>query len=73
MAALIILFCSVQVSLVLHNESLREAFRAHRQLIGRDAVRLGWFLLICAIHFFFLAACDAVMRTAAWRTALLAS
>ena len=64
MAALIILFCSVQVSLVLHNESLREAFRAHRQLIGRDAVRLGWFLLICAIHFFFLAACDAVMRTA---------
>ena len=36
MAALIILFCSVQVSLVLHNESLREAFRAHRQFVMRN-------------------------------------
>lgn len=64
MSTLIILFCSIQVSLVLHNENLREAFRAHWQLIRRDVVRLGWFLLICAIHFFFLTACDAIVRGA---------
>ena len=64
MAVLIILFCSVQVSLVLHNESLRAAFRAHRQFVVRNAVRLGWFLLICALHFFLLTACDAIVRGA---------
>jgi hypothetical protein len=64
MSALIILFCSVQISLVLHNESLREAFRAHRQFIGRNLGRLSWFLLICALHFFFLTASDAIVRGA---------
>jgi hypothetical protein len=64
MSGLIILFCSVQVSLVLHNESLREAFRAHRQFIQRNAGRFGWFLLICAIHYFFLVAFDAIVRGA---------
>lgn len=64
MSGLIILFCSVQISLVLHNESLRAAVHAHRQFIGRNAGRLGWFILICAIHFFFLTACDAIVRSA---------
>lgn len=64
MSALIIMFCSVQISLVLHNESLRAAFVAHWQFIRRNAVRLGWFLLICAIHFFFLTGCDAIVRSA---------
>jgi hypothetical protein len=64
MSGLIILFCSVQVSLVLHNESLREAFRAHRQFIQRNAGRFGWFILICAIHYFFLVAFDAIVRGA---------
>ncbi|MEP6778036.1 MAG: hypothetical protein ABI944_06240 [Chthoniobacterales bacterium] len=64
MSALIILFSSVQISLVLHNEDLREAVRAHRQFIQRNAGRFGWFLLLCAIHFLFLTACDAVIRSA---------
>ena len=64
MSGLIILFCSVQISLVLHNESLREAIRAHRQFIQRNAGRFVWFLLICAIHFFFLTASDAIVRNA---------
>lgn len=64
MVAVIVLFCSVQISLVLHNESLRKAFRAHREFLRRDAGRLGWFLLICALHFFFLTACDAIVRGA---------
>ena len=64
MSGLIVLFCSVQISLVLHNESLRDAFRAHWQFIKRNAGRFGWFLLICAIHFFLLVAADAIMRGA---------
>ena len=64
MSGLIIIFCSVQVSLVLHNESLRAALQAHRAFVGRNSGRLGWFLLICAIHFFFLTACDAIVRSA---------
>src|SRR6478672_2346316 len=62
MTALIILFCSVQISLVLHNESLLAALRAHREFVQRNAVRLGWFLLICGMHFFVLSACDAIAR-----------
>ena len=64
MSALIILFCSVQISLVLHNESLVEAMRAHVQFIRRNSGRFVWFLLICAIHYFVLTACDAIMRSA---------
>src|ERR1700682_6146253 len=64
MSGLIIAFCSVQISLVLHNESLGAAFRAHREFIRRNLFRLGWFLLIAALHFFFLTACDAIVRGA---------
>lgn len=64
MSALIIAFCSVQISLVLHNESLGAAFRAHREFIRRNLFRFGWFFLIAAMHFFFLTACDAIVRGA---------
>jgi hypothetical protein len=64
MSGLIILFASVQISLVLHNESLLEAIRAHWQFIRPNAGRFGWFLLVCAIHYFFLVACDAIVRGA---------
>jgi hypothetical protein len=64
MSCLIIAFCSVQVSLVLHNENLGEAIRAHRLFIQRNAGRFGWFLLICALHFFLLNAADVVVRGA---------
>lgn len=65
MALVILCFATMQISLVLHNETLREAFRAHWQFVRRDFPRLGWFLLICAIHFWFLALADMVMRAAA--------
>jgi hypothetical protein len=64
MCGLILAFSSVQISLALHNESLREAIRAHREFIRQNAGRFGWFLLICAIHFFFLTAGDAIVRGA---------
>lgn len=65
MSGIIILFCSVQVSLALHNESLRAAVRAHWQFIQRNAGRFGWFLVICGLHFFLLVACDVIVRNAA--------
>ena len=64
MSALLIIFCSMQISLTLHNESLAAAFRAHRLFVARNAGRVGWFLLICGLHFFLLAAADAIVRTA---------
>jgi hypothetical protein len=64
MSALIIVFCSVQISLVLHNETLRAAVRAHREFIRQNLFRFGWFFLIAAMHFFFLVTCDAIVRSA---------
>src|SRR6476469_4228392 len=64
MCALIIAFCSMQVSLVLHNETLRAAFQAHKEFVRTNLFRLGWFLLLAAIHYFFLITCDAVVRAA---------
>src|SRR6266704_778548 len=64
MSGLIIAFCSVQISLALHNESLAAAIRSHRQFIRENTGRFGWFLLICGIHFFLLIASDAIVRSA---------
>jgi hypothetical protein len=64
MSGSIIAFCSVQVSLALHNETLGEAIHAHGQFIRKNAVLLGWFLIICGIHFCFIMICDAIVRKA---------
>lgn len=64
MSAFIMVFCSVQISLVLHNENLRAALRAHWQLLRRDFRRVGWFFLICALNFFLVLVLDAVVRAA---------
>jgi hypothetical protein len=64
MSCLIICFCSVQISLALHNETLVEALRAHGHFIRQNAGRLGWFLVICGIHFFGVMICDAIVRSA---------
>jgi len=64
MSGLIIAFCSVQISLALHNETLDDAIRAHGRFIRENAGRLTWFLIICGIHFFGIMLCDAIMRSA---------
>jgi len=65
MAAILICFAAMQISLVLHNESLREAFQAHWQFVRRYGYRFGWFLIICALHYWFFALADTVIRAAA--------
>src|SRR5213592_4647144 len=64
MCGLIIAFSSVQISLALHNETWREAIRAHREFIRNNLSRFGWFLRISRIHFFLLTAADAIMSGA---------
>jgi hypothetical protein len=64
MSGLIIAFCSVQISLVLHNETLIEAMRAHVHFIQKNAGRFVWFLVICGMHFYLIIACDAILRGA---------
>lgn len=64
MSCFIILFSSLQISLALHNEKLRDAVRAHLLFLKRNTGRFGWFLLICALHFFILTSADAIMRGA---------
>ncbi len=65
MAALILCFGTMQISLTLHNEKLGEAFRAHRQFLRRNWARFGWFLLIAAVQYWFLALADASIHAAA--------
>jgi hypothetical protein len=49
------------VSLVLHNETLRAALQAHKEFIRTNLFRFGWFLLIAALHYFFLITSDAIV------------
>jgi hypothetical protein len=64
MSLLIISFASVQVSLALHNEGVGDAIRAHGRFLRRNWTLFGWFLLVCALHFFLIMALDAVARGA---------
>ena len=54
----------MQVSLVLHNETLGAALQAHKEFIRTNLFRFGWFLLIAALHYFFLTTVDAIVRAA---------
>lgn len=64
MSLLIIAFASMQVSLALHNETIGEAFRSHREFVVRNRSVFFWFLLVCAIHFLLIMGCDALARGA---------
>ena len=48
----------------MHNETLREAIRAHRDFIKNNFSRFCLFLLICGIHFFILTVADEIVRGA---------
>lgn len=50
----LMLFCSVQLSLVFHNEALSGALGMHATFVRAHWYRLLWFLLVAALHFFFL-------------------
>ena len=51
-AVALILFCSIQITLILHNETLREAVHEHAQLARRHWFRIIWFLVVAGLHLF---------------------
>ena len=57
-------FCSMQIRLIFHNESLRRAFSDHFRFMRQHAGRVGWLVLIAGIHFFVLNMADYAVRAA---------
>jgi hypothetical protein len=53
-AVALILFCSIQITLILHNETLRDAVHEHAQLARRHWFRIISFLGVAGIHLFAL-------------------
>jgi hypothetical protein len=51
-AVALILFCSIQITLILHNETLRDAVHEHAQLTRRHWFRILWFLVVAGLHLF---------------------
>jgi hypothetical protein len=48
----LLLFCSIQMALILHNESLVEAISDHAELARRHWYRVLWFLGVAGLHLF---------------------
>ena len=53
-AVALIMFCSIQITLILHNETLRDAVHEHAQLARRHWSRIIWFLVVAGLHLFAL-------------------
>jgi hypothetical protein len=53
-AVALILFCSVQITLILHNETLRDAVHEHALLARRHWFRIISFLMVSGLHLFAL-------------------
>jgi hypothetical protein len=51
-ACALILFCSIQITLTLHNETLREAMQEHARLLRRQWLRILSFLVVAGLHFY---------------------
>ena len=48
----LLLFCSMQIALILHNETLREAVLEHARISRKHWYRVFWFLLVSGLHLF---------------------
>ena len=64
LSAILLLFCSMQILLIFHNEALRQALGDHWRLLRFHGWHIGWFVLIIALHFFGLAFADAYLPLA---------
>jgi len=54
----LIFFCSMQINLILHNETLREAVLEHAQLVRNHWHRVFWFLILAGFHLFVISWLD---------------
>ena len=51
-ALALVLSCSMQITLILHNETLREAVLDHTELVRKYWHRIFWFLIVAGLHLF---------------------
>lgn len=61
LAGILIFFATVQITLTFHSESLWHALRDHFRFLARHWWRVGWFLLVAFVHFFFLHFVNALL------------
>lgn len=64
LSVILVIFCSMQILLIFHNESLRQALGDHFRLLRRYGGHVGWLLLVVALHYFALALADAFLPLA---------
>jgi len=62
LAGFLILFSTLQITLVFHSESLRRALRDHARFLRRNAVALVWFLVIALVHFYAFHFADQALK-----------
>ncbi len=52
LAAILLAFCSLQILLVFHNETLAKACAEHFRLLRRHGLQIGWLFAVSAVHLF---------------------
>jgi hypothetical protein len=61
LAGILVLFATMQITLIFHSESLRRALGDHFRFVGRYSWPLAWFLVVALVHFFLLHFLDALL------------
>jgi hypothetical protein len=62
LSGVLLVFATVQITLVFHSRSLRAALRDHWRWLQGNPGAFAWFLIIAALHFFLLHLLDGVCR-----------
>lgn len=62
LAVIIVLFCSMQLNLTFHNETLRQAFLDHVEFIRNAWSRILWFLTVAGIVLFVVCWAGEIVR-----------
>ncbi len=72
MAAFLMFFCTVQITLTFHSESLLRALRDHLRFLSVNWWPFSWFILIAGLHFFLLKIVDlSLLRGFGERTGVI--
>ena len=64
LAVVLLAFCSLQILLVFHNETLRAACLDHFRLLRRYGLHVGWLFVVSLLHFFVLVVANAFLSQA---------
>ena len=64
LSAALLLFCSMQIRLIFHNESLLHACRDHFRMLWLHGAHVAWYASVVSLHFFVLALADAMLPSA---------